>query len=110
MREDDGVALHIVDELDVDMVQRTIYVEPRAFGSSEDLLADTLVHVPPICVFRCPRKHCMCPLLTISLRSCRLSSSNARLHSVRLYFCTGRADASCAFRRRPDRLSGDRSR
>src|SRR5579872_3323136 len=107
MREDDGVALHIVDELDVDMVQRTIYVEPRAFGSSEDLLADALVHVPPICVFRCPRKHCLCPLLTISLRSCRLSFSNARPHNAHLYSYTGPADAGCAFPLRPGRLSGD---
>src|SRR5580700_5943947 len=57
MSEDYGVALHIVDQLHVDVVQRTIDVQPRPLRCSEDLLANALVHVPPVYVFRCPCKH-----------------------------------------------------
>src|ERR1700690_1475913 len=57
MGEDHSRALQVVDQLHVDVVQRTVHVQAGPLGGSEDLLADALVHVPPVCVFRCPRKH-----------------------------------------------------
>ena len=50
------------------------------------------------------------PTTVTSLRSYPPSSSGARPHSARPCSCTDRADAGCAFRPRPVRLSGGRCR
>src|SRR4029077_6309442 len=44
VRRDQSHTLQVVDDLHVDVVQRTVHIEPRPLGGSEDLFANALVH------------------------------------------------------------------
>src|SRR5262249_42135898 len=92
----DGLAFHVVDELDIDVLGRTVDVQTRALGRANQLDADAAVDLQAFIVLRNLRNHlllvscsrspsatwrCKAGVLLasslISLRSCRPSSSGA---------------------------------
>jgi hypothetical protein len=49
--EDQRLAVQIVDHLHVDVIQRTVHVQPRALRGSLHLFADAVVHVSALLCF-----------------------------------------------------------
>src|ERR1700733_15871243 len=105
----DGFALGVINDLCINVVQRTVYVQPRAHCGAFHLLADAKVHALANYVSLSNREHLVLSFLKAELpcnsvrftrltwrRSCQPSSSSARPHSGRLCSCTGPAYAASA--------------
>src|SRR5580692_5725825 len=139
-RRNQRLAVQVVDQLYINMVERTVHVEPRTFRCALHLFPDAVMHVPALMIFRDSCQHKICPWRFVVGRSpktptpsktcCRLyalannqrptavtwlpsfrpSSSAVPRHSARLCFYTDRGDAARASPRRPVRLSGGQFR
>ena len=46
------IYVQVIDDLNVNVIQRTINIQPRPLGGAEDLFANALMHSPSGYVFR----------------------------------------------------------
>src|SRR5258708_7713001 len=127
--------MQVVDHLHVNVIQRTINIQPRSLRRSLHLLADAVMNVSALLILRFLRKHKVYPWslvvknLTLlsspwpttndqderpvllgftSLRSYQPSSSISRPRTVHPYSCRDLADATSAFPPRLARPADDR--
>jgi len=48
VRRNQGRTFEVIDQLNINMIQRAIHIQPRTLGGAENLLTDAFVNVPTV--------------------------------------------------------------